>query len=416
MPKGKKGQRGKNVSNVSNAAEASLKVETRQLERGNKDKAVICADLHLKRKPGMWSGRSEIAGDDIFALQEVARVCKEYDADLYILGDTLDTVTNLPRPLVMVKEVFSELIEQGHSIRYIQGQHELVVQANYTNHPWLSLVSGTEHIHKCTFDFLGHKAYALDYFPSAYQEMAAEAIPDDVTVLMLHGTADAVFEYNSHFSVDTLIKDNIRLVIAGDFHEHVDKEINDNGARILYPGSAWLQSAKEQLDKYVYVVSSEDDKLSWEPIQLRTRPMVKISTIDCVEEWEPDFGDVSALPKELQRPVIIVDEPIEQTEYTRLASFGHIYSSASANPEHISAEDIDMHEAKTDEEVLETCIDKEKYPAQFEFTLDVIQNPAQDAIERLRATLGFTQEDLTPVAGSVAAFDDTELTLEGGGE
>jgi len=382
-------------------------MKTKELEPSEKSCWIVGGDFHLLKKPGMWSGRAEIAGDDIYAMKQLADIAREYEADVILLGDTLDAVTNLPRPVVVLQSLLGPLIAEGHKVRYIQGQHEIVVQAHYENYPWLSVCKGTEHMHGCTFDFLGKRAFALDYFPQAFEALNLACIPSDTEVLFLHGTAEEVFEMSHHFSIEN-IPDHVRLILAGDYHEPID-HTTESGQRIVYTGSAWMRSASEPMDKYVLKVTEKAGELSIERIPLKTRPILRYSVLTDAQK----HGDITldeSLPEPLQKPVVIVDVPIDAEEYTLLAQSYHAHtlgSVVSGNTlEYINIGD----DNDSDEQILERYVDRVAYSSEFEFTLDLMQNSTDDALQRLREKLGIETKDVV-VAPVGATADEGEVNL-----
>lgn len=363
---------------------------------------IIAADIHLRKKPGMWANRAEIAGDDVFAFQQIAELAVKNDSDLYILGDTMDSVTNLPRPLVVARECLKPVLEKKLAVRYIQGQHEIVVQAHYDNYPWLSLIDGTEHMHRCRFELFGKKAYALDYFPESFEALNFAIVPDDTEVLFLHGTAKEVFPLGGHFSVENL-PESVKFVFCGDYHVPVLHEWDDKV--LIYTGSAWLQSAAEPTEKSALKVNHD---FTMERIPIKTRPIYRYSEIVddlSILSSPPD----TALPEALRRPIVIVDAEIDSQESTQLAENAHIYNVGSSS-ESSGSVFINVAEDYSDEEILERFADKQEHPSEFEFTLDVIQNPAIDALSRLRGKLGI--EDVDVRAKVNTHVDEPEINLE----
>ena len=283
----------------------------------------------------------------------------------------------------------------GTKVRYIQGQHDLVVQAHYENHPWLSMVSGTEHMHQFAFDFLGKPAYGLDFFPQALEDLNFAKVPGKTQVLFLHGTVDTVMPMGFHFSAAN-IPSHIETVFAGDWHEAAEIKLDKDGGRMLYyPGSTFLRAANEPVEKYVYKVTVESDALSVEPVQLRTRQVVKLSQLELDDLHRPtNLKADDTLPEELQTPVILVDQEVDAASRMVLSGFGHLYTTVDANPT-VEAQPVNEIESLSNAEILERYVDKEKYPDEFEFTLDVIENPVADALERLKKKLGIEVVDLT---------------------
>lgn len=276
-----------------------------------KDRIILAGDLHLKKKPGLWSSRFEIEKDDLFGLSQICSLAREHDADLFLLGDVFDAVANLPRAIVAVKEELDVLIEQGHEVKYIQGQHEMVV-ANDSNVPWLRMVSGTQHMHGEKFDFFGMKAFALDYFPQSLASLAMSKVPEGTEVLFLHGSCDLVLppEFGCHFTAD-MLPESVEHVFAGDFHQHIRKE-TPTGTHIWYTGSTYMGDITELDTKYVYMVYGINGGIKVESLPLKQRRAAKYSSFDSEEAALAFFSEDPdpALPPELHKGVLIQDVPL----------------------------------------------------------------------------------------------------------
>jgi len=345
--------------------------------------AIITADTHLKRKPGLWSGRSEIAGDDEFSFEQLVDYAIENNTDLYLLGDVLDAVTNMPRPLCIFNKLMNRLNEAGIVVRYIQGNHEMVAGGAHDQEPWLAIFDNAENIHEKTFDFMGMKAYGIEYVPLAFAPLALCKVPSDVEVLFMHGTVDSVTPFNHHFEAD-MIPEHIKLVFAGDWHEHAIVDL-ENGRTLYYPGSTYLCSSSEATEKFFLEVTPE---LKVDSVPLQTRNIVKLSGISGkLDELDKALAVDDTLPEAIQRPVVIVDEPCSQDTYLLLNKHAHVYTLSGACKPNKDISDIIVDDVLSNEQILEQCMDREKRPDEFKFVLDVIENPAVDAIDRLKERL-----------------------------
>jgi hypothetical protein len=79
----------------------------------------------------------------------------------------------------------------------------------------------------------------------------------------------------------------------------------------------------------------------------------------------------------------------------KLAEHAHLYSTSGANPDTPTRAIIDQANKLTNTEILANYADREKQPEQFAFTLDVIENPVADAVQRLKDKLGIKSSDCT---------------------
>lgn len=373
-------------------------------------KAIIAADLHLLKKPGLWAGRAEIAGDDLWGLECVEALRKQHDADLYLLGDTLDTPTNLPRPLVALQAVLGEAAKAGR-VFFLDGQHDLSVGSAFDQAPWLTIVSGAKCINEKSFEFMGMKAFGLSYFPAPFEGLALSKVPEDTEVLMLHATIDAVMPMNFHFSQESLKKfKKLKHVLAGDYHMPIDLVVGS--CTVQYCGSTYMNSITEPRDKSVILLEQTATGIKTTRLPIPTRTIVMLSEVcnaagifdsDKLKAWPTPTN----LPEELKTPVILVDMPTDKDMYTKLAEFGHVRSTSAANPDTPTQAVIDMAEKLTNEEILANYADREKNPAEFAFTLDVIENSVEDAINRLRENMGIKLEDRT-----IQQVQTSEVNLE----
>jgi len=344
--------------------------------------AIITADTHLKRKPGLWSGRSEIAGDDEFSFEQLVDYAIKNKTDLYLLGDVLDAVTNMPRPLCILNKQMDRLKDAGIVVRYIQGNHEMVAGGAHEQEPWLAIFNNAENIHEKTFDFMGMKAYGIEYVPLAFAPLALCKVPSDVEVLFMHGTVDSVTPFNHHFEAD-MIPDHVKYVFAGDWHEHAVVDINED-QKLYYPGSTYLCSSSEAAEKFFLEVSTD---MTIESIPLQTRNIVKLSEISGqLDDLDKVLAVDDTLPEDLQRPIVIVDEPCTQDTYAHLSKYAHMYTLGKATADALDI-DVTVTDVLSNEEILAQCMDKEKYPDEFNFVLDVIENPVGDSIDRLKERL-----------------------------
>lgn len=353
--------------------------------------AIVCSDLHLLKKPGMWSGRADIQGDDKFALHQIIDLCIEYKADLYILGDVLDTATTLPRPLVILQQEFARLKEAAPDtvIRYIQGQHEMSVQSYAEHRPWLDVVGMAEHISRKSFDFLGLKAYALDYFPPGFSVEAFSTIPEDAEVLFLHGTADQAMPFNPHFHVEE-IPQNVRLVFAGDYHDPIELAYprgDQEKGKLMYCGSTWMTETSEAGPRYVFLAEHDGEDIVWQRLQLKTRPIFWYSKLED-GLLEQSFDD---LPEEVRKPLVLIDLPVDADELGLISTKAFTYITRSGKPGESFADrtlTCEEEEELSDSIVLGRFVDEHTQKSEFEFTLDVLNSPVEDAVGRLKQRLG----------------------------
>ena len=247
-----------------------------------------------------------------------------------------------------------------------------------------------------SLDFFGFKAYAIDYFSLAFEDLMLSRIPKDTQVLFLHGTADVATPFDPHFHVEKF-PESVKLVFAGDWHIPSEYTLPNKG-RLFYPGSTWMVSSSECVEKQVLKVTKKDGAIDVQQVNLLHRPIYKVSTLDLEQPLQDQILDnpseVAQLPEKLQTPVFIVDVPTDPAGYAQLIQHGYVHTTGSGNPDVPTPQEVENERKLSNEEILARYCDKEKYPDQFRFTLDVIENPVQDAIERLKEQLGLTEEEL----------------------
>ena len=358
-------------------------------------KAIVCSDLHLLKKPAMWSGRADIQGDDSFALAQIIDLCIEHNAELYILGDIIDSATTLPRPLKLLQEAFAKLRSAlpDNTIKFIQGQHAMSIKSYAEQAPWLSLIPGTEHIAGKQFDFLGTKTYAVDYFPPGFSAAALADMPEDTKILFLHGTADIAMPFSPHFSVQD-IPPHIELIMAGDYHAPIEmsyhREGKETDGSLLYCGSTWMTSVSEYGPRSVFLVTEPTNEglPQWERLQLKTRPIFKYSKLsdDASELAQID----ESLPENVRKPLLLVDMPLEPDELTELAKTAHVYVMRDGRQvSEFSNVDVNTDDdMPSDAELLGKYVDPVAQKDEFDFTMDILTSSVEGAVGRLKERLG----------------------------
>jgi hypothetical protein len=148
-------------------------------------------------------------------------------------------------------------------------------------------------------------------------------------------------------------------------------------------------------------------------VPLLTRKIVRLSELfnnDCMDDLESIKVKDPALPQSLQTPVILVDLPVTADEdlMHRLSAIGHLYTTSGANPDVPTRELVSGTAQMSNRDILRNYADEVAHPSQFEFTLDVIEGPVDQAVKRLKDRLGIKDSD--HVAGVV---DDTAINLDG---
>lgn len=235
---------------------------------------VFCADLHLD--DGAWTTRPAIYGDAYCSFAQIVAYCIEYRLPLVLGGDVLEKKSNLSRPVRKLCEQLSLMQAKDLDVFYIQGNHEYD-----RNAPWLSVHPWPKHLHKQTVKLHGVTIYGLDWLPRGEIQEALKAVPAGTDALVTH---QVWFDFMQHIGrTECALTDvhNTSLVLSGDFHVTKTVEgVNADGraVRMLSPGSTCMQDMGESPDKYFFVVGrtqSDDAPVAYEPVQLRTRQLIK---------------------------------------------------------------------------------------------------------------------------------------------
>ena len=243
---------------------------------------VFCADLHLD--DGAWTTRPAIYGDSYCSFAQIVDYCVQHKLPLILAGDVLEKKSNLARPVQKLCEQLSVMQENNLPVFYIQGNHEYD-----RNAPWLSVHTWPTHAHKQTIKIGDITTYSLDWLPKGEIQNAFRAVPAGTDVLVTH---QVWFDFMQHVGrTECSLTDvyNTQLVLSGDFH--VTKTVTSTNAdglpiAMLSPGSTCMQDMGETPVKYFFVVGrDQNNNVAYEPVQLKTRPLIKhvVETVDEID-------------------------------------------------------------------------------------------------------------------------------------
>lgn len=165
----------------------------------------------------------------------------------------------------------NSLLDAGLRVMAIQGQHD------YTEPSWTSAISNKiEHVDKQLFTPFDTDivAYGLDNRRDIDRvEEEIRAVPKNANMLVVHQMFRDVFNMEGVWNIDTAwMSDNIKYVLAGDFHEPVD--FQSGKQHVWYPGSTYMCKLDEIPEKSFCDITGTADKLVVTRIPLKSRKFI----------------------------------------------------------------------------------------------------------------------------------------------
>lgn len=279
--------------------------------------AVVTSDCHLALRT--WQSRPTLAGDSVYAFQQIVDLAIERGLPVIAAGDVIDKQRNGSLVIDNLGRMLRQLGRHRLRLYFIQGQHDLQPV------PWLSAIGGRDHaiwVHDQCFKLGGIVFQGFDWSPAdKLAKYLAEEIQPDTDVLVLH---QVVHEWMGGVTATemsfTQIPERVEMVIIGDYHEKTGVETFTNAAggdvKVLSPGSTCLQSISEPPAKFCYVLY---DDLSVEAVQLKTRPLLAPRPLSLeehvdrfVEEAPHQIREAEAeakalgIPPQIARPIVYV--------------------------------------------------------------------------------------------------------------
>lgn len=370
--------------------------------RGAEESWVLVADPHVKKTPGMWSNRSEIRGDDMFALSQAVQLCLDTRSHLMLLGDTFDCAANPANPVYAVSQALRPMLDSGLRVVHYDGNHEFSHGSAYGHVPWLSLVQGAEYVHARQFQWLGMQAYALDYFQECNAEAQFSLVPQGTQVLFLHGTADIIMPAAYDFrAVD--IPMSVRLCICGHYHTPVTTDQTPTGATLVYPGSPWATAHTHRHEKRVLTAFRDQaGMLVLQPVQIAERGVYEASvgslqTNEDVQSLIETIQGIDAthLPEEIRKPIVLIGKSASREIIQALAGFVHVYTvNDGVTVDGVVQAPVDLDAPEdSDESILAEYVDPAEQALQFEFIMDILRSGVEPAMDKLRAALSVGEGD-----------------------
>ncbi len=271
-------------------------------------KILFTADNHLA--DASWVGRP-ILGDAYFAAEQVADIAIARKVKVVgVAGDFLDKRRNNSRAVAVMRQMAARLKKADIDVLFVQGQHD------QSDPPWLSLCPGARHLDR---GFLG-PVYGLDYLPGEQLGAAVADARPSCPILMCHQmwAEHAPHGAEPDGSIEELIPKHIKVVVSGDIHAHLIKEIRTKAGhkvKFISPGSTCMQDIAESDQKKVVILDTDD--YSHEVVALKCRPCVKARSVASAHDLDKLLRELPSLvadaeeetkgwPEEIQRPLLRV--------------------------------------------------------------------------------------------------------------
>lgn len=259
------------------------------------------ADLHLS--PLIWQDMPSLYGDSYAALSQIVEICAASGkgTTLLLCGDVFDKSKPDSDSIAKFVNAMARLRGIGINVYAIQGQHEKA------SPPWADAVDSASYVGDgVPFVIYDGKAKVsvIGFDCTSTTDLQAKLnTVEKVDILLLHQMAKQAIDIEGEweFDIDQIHK-NIKLVIAGDYHEQM------NVGRLWYPGATHLRKINESGPKYILKIDPKD--LSVTPVALKTRQLVEINIVteaqlDDAVKTIMDCTQESDRPTEISIPLVI---------------------------------------------------------------------------------------------------------------
>lgn len=281
---------------------------------------VLSSDLHIQ--PYIWEKQKDVVGDSYFSVEQIFDFSYKHDIPVLLAGDVFDCKS--PSSLDLSKIGF--LIEKNYNDKnlntyFIQGQHE------YCEYPWLNLFSGSVHVDKKVFTIDDNCFYGLDYIYNVKSDFGGseefKKIPKSCSSLLTHQVWSDIFSFGNSWLCFDDVPAHVQNILSGDFHKHFFyknycKNFSKRQPVNFYsPGSTYLRSVTEEINKYFFVF---DSNFKVESIKIKTRPIVIFPIIENNEtlDWLFDkaikekyqecleVAEKESLPDAVRKPLFLI--------------------------------------------------------------------------------------------------------------
>lgn len=289
-------------------------------------KVLITSDIHLSDT--IWKHRP-IYGDAYHSWHYIIDYAIANSVDAVILaGDILDKQQNVAKPISELVHGLQKLDKAGIKVLYNQGQHEYQKEK-----PWLDVANcNAKHLSVDMAEeyFLsnGLKIAGFDYCNDKTLAENLTKIGKDSTqgyLLVCHQVwKDFMGDVGRPQGCFDDIPANVKILVTGDYHEHMVHKHNDGALWVLSPGSTHLRNLTEPADKAFFVldVKSDSYRVVSETIPTRVKfevatgkqPHNKLSSLigHLIKE-----AATEKLPEELRKPVVRVIHNPDELDFAR---------------------------------------------------------------------------------------------------
>lgn len=294
-----------------------------------KEIALIFADAHLQRRT--WKHRP-IIGDAYHAWKQIFDYAIKHNIyDLFGLGDLFDNRVNEPSPLAFVEEQFWRLrnAKAGHTLHYIQGQHELddvrCLRA-------AELMGVARHMHRETVQLVnGMTVYGMDYQPADRIKGELALVPENADILMGH---QVIADFMGDICLPQMEFADVPHVskcVFGDYHQWVHETGRYRGKHgqkleVLSTGATHQTPSIDSPSDCFFAVIMDDGTIEQRRLDTRNYQQWQIVNNDQLEEFlaavdaeiqeAGSYADDLNLPDELRTPLwrVIYSSRIDRAE------------------------------------------------------------------------------------------------------
>jgi len=249
-------------------------------------------------------------GDSYAALDQIVEVCVAEGAgtSLLLSGDIFDKSKPDSESVDRFRAAMDKLRNSAVDVYAIQGQHEKA------DPPWATALGAAKYVGAgVPFDIVVGNGKAasrvsiigFDYTTADDLKAKMKSFKK-VDIVLIHQMAKQALDIDGawNFDIDWLGKTKAKLVLAGDYHGHL------NVGRLWYPGATHFRKIDEISDKFfLRVIPGKTFKV--EPLRLWTRPVLQVRVIndEQLDEAITQIMDTSleaeSRPEEISRPLVV---------------------------------------------------------------------------------------------------------------
>lgn len=262
---------------------------------------IHCSDIHIRAKMRFEEYTEQ--------LQKFIERCKEITSDyekdevrIVIAGDLVHQKNTVTPELMVFASSFIRQLEQIAKVIVIAGNHDLIVNNTDKKDTITSLfeTAAFENAYFLDYELDFQSGYIQDdnitwVVYSIYQDYmvpnvseAKEQTPSNTFIGLYHGMINGVKLDNSTVSECGTNKDifmDCQYVMAGDIHKR-QEIINQNGTKIVYPGSLIQQTFGETVSNHGFAVwNIENGDVSYDDIESEYSLLdIKIEDVEDIQK------------------------------------------------------------------------------------------------------------------------------------